>query len=58
MPQAAEGVEKHLGIGTRMEPVALGLELSAQFPEIVDFAVVGNHIAPVRRLHRLMTGRT
>ena len=34
-----------------------GFQFGAQFPEVVDFAVVTQHVTLVRRDHRLMSGQ-
>ena len=48
-------VQQDLGVGLRGEGSAARLELGAKRLEVVDFAVVHNDVAPVRRRHGLGT---
>jgi hypothetical protein len=56
-PPGCEGIEQDLRVGTRHELVAEGLELSAQFLEVVDLAVEDQDVARIGGDHGLGPGR-
>ena len=56
-PTGRERVEHHLGVRLRPETVARRFQLGPQLAEVVDLAVVAEHIALVADDHRLMPGR-
>ena len=57
VPQRCERGEHDLGVRARAELVAERLELDAQLAVVEDLAVVREHVATVRRGHRLLAGR-
>ncbi len=56
-PKFPECRQHHLGIRAAAKPVAKPREFVAQLGEIIDLAVVGDDIASVRGMHRLMPER-
>ena len=52
-PQQAK---QYFGVALGAEALAFGLEFGAQLPVVVDFAVVGQHVAPTVGNHRLGGG--
>ena len=52
-----ERLEHDLGVGVGREGAAQGLELGAQVEVVVDLAVVGDRVAPVGGVHRLLAVR-
>ena len=53
-PFLREQGQQHFGIRTGAEHNPLGRQLAAQFPEVVDFAVEDDDVAPAGRAHRLV----
>ena len=56
-PQRA-GFKQHFGIGIAAHRTAGRLQLAADVAVIVDFAVEGDDVTPIRRMHRLRAAGT
>ena len=54
VPPLRERLEHDLGVGVGREGAAERLQLGAQVEVVVDLAVVGDHVAPVGGVHRLL----
>src|ERR1700722_11942057 len=55
-PVTNEHLQYHFGIGMRLEALTFVLELGTERTEVINLAVEGYVVAPVRRRHRLMPG--